>query len=85
MNVLKELSFTIHNFLHVRDELGNILGISSGDKPTLAQISLALTTLGRKNMAGEGTPTLDFSRCGFCEPFSGTAVCLDFRHCILLR
>jgi hypothetical protein len=65
---------------HIRNQLGNVFLVSSGDQAALPQLPFPFGGLGGKDMAGEGIASFDLATSGPLEPFGCAFVGLDLRH-----
>jgi len=65
---------------HIRDQLGNVFLVGSGNQAALPKLTLPFGGLGGKDMAGEGIASFDLAAAGLFETLGGAFVGLDLGH-----
>lgn len=70
--------------LKVRYQFANVLRLDRGNRRRVAQISLALLSFARQQVALETLAALDFAAAGHPEPFHRSSIAFDFGHFNLL-
>lgn len=71
-------------FLHVGDQSCNVLLVHSGNESAVTKVALAFAGLACENVACKSRTSLDLAGPCLLETLCSAAVCLDFRHILLL-